>query len=140
METTANKHQAVVCYDLFKGRLEKLREKSNQVIFFIAFTQRLIVSAPDVPAGLDYTEVTQTSVNVTFMGVMGADLYNLIVSPPSLTINVTTTEYQITGLDPGTTYTITVQALSPDDVPLGRLLGVESAPIEVTTGKNLRPK
>ena len=102
--------------------------------------QRLFVSAPDVPAGLNYTEVTQTSINVTFMGVMGADLYNLIVSPPSQTINVTTTEYQITGLAPGTTYTISVQALSPDDGPLGRLLGLESAPIEVTTGKNLMSK
>ena len=34
LETTANEYQAVVRYDLFKGRLQKLREKSNQVIFF----------------------------------------------------------------------------------------------------------
>ena len=37
LETTANKYQAVVCYDLFKGRLEKPREKSNQVIFSLCF-------------------------------------------------------------------------------------------------------
>ena len=74
------------------------------------------------------------------MEVMGADLYNLIVNPSNRTINFTTTDYQITSLAPGTTYTISVQALSPDNVPLGRLLGVESAPIEVTTGKNLMPK
>ena len=70
------------------------------------------------------------------MDVVGADRYNLTIFPPGIIFTTNETSYTLADLDPGTNYSISVQALSPMlSSPLGSLESVSSSVIQVTTGK-----
>lgn len=67
---------------------------------------------PDPPppvANLEVTNITKTTATITF-GAVDADKYNIYLNG-SLVGTTTNTYYDLTGLNPGTTYTVEVSAL-----------------------------
>lgn len=65
---------------------------------------------PPTPTGLAINNVTSTGAVASWDPVSGADSYNVYING-SPAYNTTQTQYQITGLNPGTSYTVQVAAV-----------------------------
>lgn len=63
---------------------------------------------PPAPTGLTVSNVTSTGATVTWDPVSGAKSYNVYLNDFLYAAYVTGTSYDITGLDPGTNYTVRV--------------------------------
>lgn len=89
-----------------------------------------VTRAPNSPTGLSVGDVTSTGGLVSWSSVTGATGYDVYENGSEIANNVTDTNYHVTGLSSGTSYTVTVASV---------LNGVESAksqPITVTTVTN----
>ena len=83
---------------------------------------------PDIPTGLTATNITQNSFTLLWTAVTGATEYKIYKDGIlETTVPASTTTVDITGLNPGTTYSMTVSsAIACGESP-------QSAPLNVTT-------
>ncbi|WP_041049115.1 S-layer homology domain-containing protein, partial [Gordoniibacillus kamchatkensis] len=70
-----------------------------------------VVSSGNMPTGLKTSDITSTSVTLSWDAMSGAASYNIYDNGQFIASNVTGTSYQVTGLTPGSSHTFTISAV-----------------------------